>query len=136
MKKLLRLLPWLLVAMFAAEVVTVLLPKPDGRFHTREFGRLPVLLNGRVQPFDSVARNSLLQMRSTQDVPLEEVPSWQFWHHPEKLKPVDWLLEVMARPEQAGRRPIFLIHHPELLSELKLTDKGVEKSGLRYYTYE
>jgi cytochrome c-type biogenesis protein CcsB len=118
------------------EIVAVLMPKKDGEFHVRDFGRLPVLLNGRIQPFDSVARNSLLQIRSTGDVPLEEVPSWKFWHHPKKLKSTEWLLEVMARPEEADARPIFLIHLPELLGELKLEDKGVDKSGLRYYTFE
>jgi cytochrome c-type biogenesis protein CcsB len=136
MKKLLRILPWFFVALFAAEIVAVMMPKKDGEFHIREFGRLPVLLNGRIQPFDSVARNSLLQIRSTGDVPLEEVPSWKFWHHPKKLKSTEWLLEVMARPEDADTRPIFLIHHAEILGELKLEDKGVEKSGLRYYTFE
>jgi cytochrome c-type biogenesis protein CcsB len=134
MKPVLKILPWLFVALFGAEIVAVLAPKKDGEFHTREFGRLPVLMNGRIQPFDSVARNSLLQIRSTADVPLEEVPSWKFWHHPTKLKSTDWLLELMFRPEQADERPVFLIHHPELLSELNLQDKGVEKSGLRYYT--
>jgi ABC-type transport system involved in cytochrome c biogenesis permease subunit len=112
------------------------MPKKDGELHVREFGRLPVLMNGRVQPFDSVARNTLLQIRSTGDVPLEEVPSWKFWHHPKKLKSSEWLLEVLFKPEVADTRPIFLIHHPDLLSELKLADKGVEKSGLRYYTFE
>jgi cytochrome c-type biogenesis protein CcsB len=112
-----------------------MLPKKDGEYHVREFGRLPVLLNGRIQPFDSVARNSLLQIRSTGDLPLEIVPSWQFWHHPKKLKSTEWLLEVMTRPETADTRPVFLIHHAELLGELKLQDKGVEKSGLRYFTY-
>ncbi len=112
-----------------------MLPKKDGEYHVREFGRLPVLLNGRIQPFDSVARNALLQIRSTGDVPLEEVPSWEFWHHPKKLKSTEWLLEVMTRPEIADTRPIFLIHHAELLGELKLQDKGIDKSGLRYYTY-
>ena len=82
-----------------------------------------------------MARNALLQIRSTGDVPLEQVPSWKFWHHPKKLKSTEWLLEVMAQPELADTRPIFLIHHPELISELKLQDKGVEKSGLRYYTF-
>ena len=101
MKTLYRLLPWMFVALFATEIVAVLLPKKDGEFHVREFGRLPVLLNGRIQPFDSVAHNSLLQIRSTGDVPLELVPSWKFWHHPKKLKATEWLLEVMLRPEQA-----------------------------------
>ena len=135
MKLLLRLIPWFFVALFGAEIIAVMMPKKDGEYHVREFGRLPVLLSGRIQPFDSVARNSLLQIRSTGDVPLEEVPSWKFWHHPKKLKSTEWLLEVMTRPETANTRPIFLIHHAELLGELKLQDKGVEKSGLRYYTF-
>ena len=136
MKTLLKILPWGFVALFACEIVAVMMPKRDGLYHVREFGRLPVLLNGRIQPFDSMGRNSLLEIRSTGDVPLEEVPSWQFWHHPKKLKATEWLLEVMTRPEVADTRPIFLIHHPDLLGELKLQDKGVEKSGLRYYTFE
>jgi cytochrome c-type biogenesis protein CcsB len=135
MKLLFKLIPWLFVALFGAEIIAVMLPKPDEEYHVREFGRLPVLLNGRIQPFDSVARNCLLQIRSTGDVPLEVVPSWEFWHHPKKLKSSEWLLELMTRPEMADTRPIFLIHHAELLGELKLQDKGVEKSGLRYYTF-
>jgi cytochrome c-type biogenesis protein CcsB len=135
MKSLLKLVPWLFLALFATEVVAVMMPKKEGAFHVREFGRLPVLLNGRIQPFDSVARNSLLQIRSTGDLPLEIVPGWQFWHHPKKLKATEWLLEVMTRPEVADTRPIFLIHHAELLGELKLQDKGIEHSGLRYYTF-
>ncbi|HEY5909744.1 MAG TPA: cytochrome c biogenesis protein CcsA [Verrucomicrobiae bacterium] len=130
-----KLLPWCFVALFAAEIIAVMAPKKDKEYHVREFARLPVLLNGRIQPFDSVARNSLLQIRSTGDLPLEQVPSWKFWHHPKKLKATEWLLEVMTRPETADTRPAFLIHHSELLGELKLQDKGVEKSGLRYYTF-
>ena len=115
MNKFLKLLPWFFLALFATEIVAVLMPKKDGVMHVREFARLPVLLNGRVQPFDSVGRNSLLQIRSTSDVPLEEVPSWQFWHHAKKLKSTEWLLEVMCQPEHADERPIFLIHHPDLI---------------------
>ena len=135
MKFLLKLVPWCFLALFGCEIVAVMMPKKEGEYHVREFGRLPVLLNGRIQPFDSVARNSLLQIRSTGDVPLEQVPSWKFWHHPKKLKASEWLLEVIARPEAADTRPIFLIHHSDLLGELKLQDKGVEKSGLRYYSF-
>ncbi len=135
MKRLINLLPWFFVALFGIEIIAVMVPKKDGEFHTRDFGRLPAVMNGRVQPFDSVGRNTLLQIRSTGDVPLEEVPSWKFWHHPKKLRSSEWLLEVLFKSEVADTRPIFLIHHPELLSELNLQDKGVEKSGLRYYTF-
>ena len=135
MKLFWKALPWLLVALFGAEIVAMMAPKKDGEFHVRQFARLPVLLDGRIQPLDSVARNSLLQIRSTGDVPLEQVPSWKFWHHPKKLKATEWLLEVMTRPEEADDRPIFLIHHPDLISELKLEDTGIEKSSLRYYSF-
>ncbi|MCU0784725.1 MAG: cytochrome c biogenesis protein CcsA [Verrucomicrobia bacterium] len=135
MKSLFKILPWFFLALFGTEVLVVMLPKKDGEFHAREFGSLPVLLNGRIQPFDSVGRNALLQIRSTGDLPLEPVPSWQFWHHPKKLRSTGWLLEVFFKPQVADTRPIFLIHHPDLISGLKLGDKGVEKSGLRYYTF-
>ncbi|MGZ5546150.1 MAG: cytochrome c biogenesis protein, partial [Limisphaerales bacterium] len=132
----LKLLPWCFFALFAIEVIVVFGPKSDkAGFKTREFGALPVLLNGRIQPFDSVGLNSLRQIRSTSDVPLEEIPSWQFWHHAKKIKSTEWLMEVMFKSQAADERPIFLIHHPDLLAELKLGDTGVEKSGLRYYTF-
>ncbi len=136
MKALSKIIPWCAFALFAIEIIVVMLPKKDGELHTKEFGRLPVLMNGRIQPFDSVARNSLLQIRSTGDVPLEQVPSWKFWHHAKKLRSTEWLLEVFFKPELADTRPIFLIHHPDILSEFDLAEKGVEKSGLRYYTFE
>jgi cytochrome c-type biogenesis protein CcsB len=135
MKFLTRILPWALLALFLSEIIAVFVPKTDKDLHLSEFGRLPVLMNGRVQPFDSVGRNALLQIRSTASVPLEEVPLWKFWHHARKLKSTEWLLEMIAKPEQANERPAFLIHHPELLRTLELDEKGIEKSGLRYYTY-
>jgi cytochrome c-type biogenesis protein CcsB len=137
MNRILRILPWAVLALFATELIVMLtLPGKPGAYQVRDFGRLPVLLNGRVQPFDSVAVNSLLQIRSTGDVPLEEIPSWQFWHHPKKLKATEWLLELMTQPEVADTRPIFLIHLDDLLGEMKLDGKGVAKSGLHYYAFK
>jgi len=52
MKVLPKLFPWFLLALFGAEMVAVLLPRKDGEYHVNEFGRLPVQLSGRVQPFD------------------------------------------------------------------------------------
>lgn len=135
MKRGLRIVPWMVLAVFAAEVLVALRPRRDGEWWLHEFGRLPVLLNGRVQPLDSVGRNSLLQIRSTGEVPLAEVPRWQLWRHPPKLRATEWLAEVLFRPDLADSRPIFLIHHPELLTALNLHERGVERSGLRYYTY-
>ena len=128
-------IPWFILAIFAIEIVAILLPKQDKGLHYQEFGRLPVLLNGRVQPFDSVGRNALLQIRRTASVPLQEKKSYEFWRHPEKLKATQWLLEVMLKPELADTRPTFVIDHPDLINELGLRGKGIGKSGLFYFSF-
>lgn len=130
-----QIVPFALLAVFVAEVVAVVWPRPEGAFHMQAFGRLPVLCNGRLQPLDTVGRNALLQIRGTTSVPLGEKKSYQFWRHPPKLRATEWLLEVMASQAGADARPIFLIHHPELLDELELRGKGVEKSGLHYFAF-
>src|SRR5437867_11357727 len=107
-------LPWIPVIIFAAWIISTLRPKPDTSFHTREFGKIPVLLNGRVQPLDSVARNSLLQLRTRQTVALDQG---------NKLTATEWLLELMARPEVADERKVFRIDNLELLGMLKLSEK-------------
>lgn len=153
-------LPWLLTGLLALWVASAMRsPKERTAYQTAEFGRLPVLLNGRVQPLDSVALNALLQIRGNTSVPLEgnggngrtwgefselrekfagtmeERQWWQFSKHPKRLKPTPWLMEVAFKPELAHGRYIFLIHHPELISELRLQNGGVENSGLRYYAF-
>ena len=42
----------------------------------------------------------------------------------------------MMEPDVADKRFIFQINHPELLTELQLENVGVDKSGLRFYTFE
>ncbi|MBM3875310.1 MAG: cytochrome C biogenesis protein [Verrucomicrobia bacterium] len=151
-------IPWLLVGVFALELLAALRPKQDkpGTFAANEFGRLPVLLNGRVQPLDSVGRNALLVLRGTASVPLEgngangawgafdqlakdggmtERKWYQFGKHPRRLKPSAWILEVLCNPAVADTRHAFLVHHPDLLGQLSLQEKGVERSGLRFYTF-
>ena len=64
-------IPLILVIVMAGWVLSGLHQPPETGFHAREFGKLPVLMNGRFQPFDSVARNSLLQIRTKQSVVTE-----------------------------------------------------------------
>lgn len=109
-----RNLPWILLALGLLYVLFGLrpLPKPNG-FDLSEFGRLPVLSNGRVQPLDSVARNSLLQIRTRQTV---HVPGQG------AMPATEWLLEVFTQPHQADQRKIFRIDNGEVLSLLKLSE--------------
>ena len=65
-------IPLILVVVMAGWALSGLRQPPETGFNTRGFGKLPVLMNGRFQPFDSVARNSLLQIRTKQTVVTEE----------------------------------------------------------------
>jgi hypothetical protein len=56
-----RWIPPCLVGLAAILVATRLWPRQESSGFS-EFGRVPVLLDGRVQPIDSVARNALLAM--------------------------------------------------------------------------
>ncbi len=79
------------------------------------FARLPVLSNGRVQPLDSLARNTLLQIREKQSV--RTGPGEQ----PAKsLSAAEWLLEMFFQQELADTRPVFRILHTEIKGLLGL----------------
>jgi len=106
-----KFLPHLIVALFAAWMLSTLVPREKSEFELREFGKLPVLLNGRVQPMDSVGRNALRQLRNKQTVYLEDQRT---------LGATEWLLEVMAKPELADTRPVFRVDNDEVKSLLKL----------------
>jgi ABC-type transport system involved in cytochrome c biogenesis permease subunit len=109
-------IPWIVLTLVVMVLAYFSLPKPEGPFHTRDFGKLPVLMNGRFQPFDSVARNSLLQIRTKQTVYETDGGKAQ------TLSAMDWLLEVMMKPESADGRKVFRIDNNEVLALLKLPD--------------
>ncbi len=77
-----------------------------------EFGRLPIVFSGRVQPFDSLARNSLLQIRGKQSANYE--PWKGVFEKPQTASATEWLLEVMCQPSLAHTRKVFRIDHPDL----------------------
>jgi len=108
-----KFIPWILTGVLAAWLIASLHQPTETGFQTREFGKLPVLMDGRFQPFDSVARNSLLQIRTKQTVPLD---------NGQTMSATEWLLEVLMKPEQADDRKIFRIDNGEVLALLKLPE--------------
>jgi ABC-type transport system involved in cytochrome c biogenesis permease subunit len=115
-------IPWILVGLFGAWVISGVRPqKAVEGFNVAEFAKLPVLLNGRIQPFDSVARNSLLSMSGKSVVRTEDKKT---------LSPTEWLLEVMTRPDNADTRKIFRVQHPDLETML-----GTDEIGLKTYAF-
>ncbi len=156
--------PWVVLVIFTLlfAVKPIISPSKavEDSFDYHAFGKLPVLLGGRIKPMDSVARTSILQIAGQQKIALDgngpnkewgdlyELSQkgtgeglfhrkfYQFDKRPRKLHPTQWLMEVMMEPDVADKRFIFRMDHPELLSELQLEKVGVDKSGLRFYTFE
>ena len=85
--------------------------RPSTGLDFKNFGTLPVVSNGRVQPLDSLARNALLSIHGKQSIPGDEAPG----------SPVAWLAELNFDPALADTRKIFPIHHDDLLGLTKLT---------------
>jgi ABC-type transport system involved in cytochrome c biogenesis permease subunit len=82
-------------------------PRNPGAFDIVGFGRLPVLVNGRVKPLDTVARTTLLTLQGRQHVTTRDGRT---------LVPVEWLLGVLYRPALADSCQTFAIVHPEVLA--------------------
>jgi ABC-type transport system involved in cytochrome c biogenesis permease subunit len=123
MKKLTPWLPLILTAAFAAWFLGTLIPPSDTSFAFNEFGKLPVVFNGRLKPMDSLARNSLLEIREKQTLNTEP---WNDWN-PKIISANEWLANVMMNPAVADAWPAFRVDNPELITKLNLPERNVEQ---------
>ncbi len=100
-----RYLPHLLLAVGLLLTIAALRPtrERDG-FRRAEFGRLPVLVGGRVKPMDTLARTSLMAISGKQVVR----------NAGEKISALDWLMDAMMRPENSDRLPVFPVTNPDV----------------------
>ncbi len=121
-------LPLLITLLFAGWVVSSARPKKSEGFAIREFGQLPILNGGRRQPIDSLARNSLLQLRGKQTANLEP---WRSGG--QIISASEWLAELWMNPVLADSRPVFRIDHPDLKGLLGLPlEAGFESDGKHF----
>src|SRR5262245_38229415 len=96
----------LVLALWIASSIQVPADK-SGTFAANEFGRLPIVANGRVQPLDTFARNSLLQLREKQTANLEP---WKAWYEkPKMITATQWLMDMTLNPTVADTYPIIRI---------------------------
>ncbi|HTI99885.1 MAG TPA: hypothetical protein VL527_13470, partial [Dongiaceae bacterium] len=119
-----KFLPWIIVGAFTAWILVSLRPPQDqpGQMNLQEFGALPVISSGRFQPIDTLARNTLLQLRDKSSANLEPWSS-----HPQIISATAWLLATAITPDVADNYPVFRVDHPELISLLKLPEKNLEQ---------
>src|SRR5882672_1225987 len=108
-----RFLPLLVLVLGFGFVASKLRePAPATAFDLHAFGRLPVLVNGRIKPLDTVARTSLLVLQGRQRVSDPTVSE------PFVASPIEWLTQLLFDPAKADTYPTFRIsssESPELL---------------------
>src|SRR5262249_16917213 len=122
-----RYLPWVLAGLGAIYLMMVATPARDSEngMHLQEFANLPVVHDGRVKPFDTLARNTLMIISGRQSV---------IDNNGNEQPAIKWLLDVMtSRVSQASRdaserAKVFRIQNDQLLDLLGLAPR----SGFRY----
>jgi ABC-type transport system involved in cytochrome c biogenesis permease subunit len=118
-----RFLPVIVLILAAGWLASALRPQENsGAFDLVAFGRLPVLVNGRIKPLDTVARTSLLMLQGRQRVsdPTNPVPL--------VATPAEWLADVLFNPAKADDYPTFRLSatdSPELLTLMGLTEADI-----------
>ena len=129
MKKIKSWVPLIFTAACAAWFLSTLVPTPDTDFAFNEFGKVPLVFNGRLKPMDSLARNSLLEIREKQTLNLEP---WNDWN-PKIISANEWLINVMMNPAVADAWPVFRVDNPDLITLLKLPEgPGPQQDGKHY----
>ncbi len=92
---------------------------PAGEMQLYEFGKLPVVDQGRLKPLDALARDSL-QIISDRQTFVDE--------RGDRQSAIRWLLDLIARPGESDTHRTFRVEHPEVLDAMGLP----RRKGLRY----
>src|SRR5262249_48821286 len=96
--------------------------KPAARdINFATFGKIPVLVGGRVKPLDTVARNSLLIMRGRQELRLDSG---------KRLTAIQWLVDVLFNAPQADQYPVFVVQNGDVLGLF-----GWEQTDRKYFSF-
>jgi len=85
------------------------------------FGKIPVLVGGRVKPLDTVARNSLLIIHGKQTLRLA---------NEKQLSAMQWLSDTLFNGPIVDQYPVFVIQNAEVLGLF-----GWEQSDRKYFSF-
>jgi ABC-type transport system involved in cytochrome c biogenesis permease subunit len=133
MKKWLPLIITLLVAGWYAGKLRVPADK-DWAFN--DFGRIPVVVDGRHMPMDTLARTVLTLLRERQSANYE--PWKGGLEKPRLASATEWALEAMVSPAIADTRPVIRIDNPDLKGLFDLpqqADKAKQTDG-KHFSWE
>ncbi len=117
-------LPWVAVAVSIGWYLSNAIPPstPTNAPNYYAFGKLPLMYEGRIKPFDSLARNAL-----------RSLSGWQTFTDLEKntRSASQWFLDTVTNPDLADRYKVFRIENLELLSMF-----GLDKQNRLLYSFD
>jgi ABC-type transport system involved in cytochrome c biogenesis permease subunit len=126
-------LPLIITVVFAGWVISQAFPPKEEGFAVQEFAKLPILNGGRRQPIDSLARNTLLQLRGKQSANYEP---WKAWYqHPKIVSATEWFMEVLMNPSAGDTRPVFRIDNPDLKGLLGLPMEAGFETDAKHFSW-
>jgi ABC-type transport system involved in cytochrome c biogenesis permease subunit len=118
-----RYIPFIVLIVMAGWIAGNWIPpkaKPND-FDLAKFGKIPVLVGGRVKPLDTVGRNSLLIIHGKQELHLENGRT---------VAAIQWLTDVLFNAGVADQYPVFVVQNDEVLGLF-----GWEQSQRKYFSF-
>lgn len=120
-----------LVALFAFSAARPRSVKPN-EFNWRAVGTIPVLHEGRIKPFDTVARNTLQFLSNRASVSMPDPDASDFAKmigmDKKSFPATQWLIGVLAGDERMDNAPVFRIDAKEVVDLFDIT----QRDGHRY----
>jgi ABC-type transport system involved in cytochrome c biogenesis permease subunit len=95
--------------------------KSRGDFDLADFGKIPVLVGGRIKPLDTVARNSLLIIHTKQMLRLDDG---------RQINAIKWLADTLFNAPVADQYPAFVIQNADVLGLF-----GWQQSDRKYFSF-
>ncbi|MCH8043300.1 MAG: cytochrome c biogenesis protein CcsA [Planctomycetes bacterium] len=116
-----RWFPWGLALLAAGTFALLAIPPraSSDRMNIHEFGKLPVMYEGRMKPLDTLARNSMLIISGKQTFVDEKG---------KKQPAIRWLLDVVTDSPQVEKHKVFKVENLEVQKLLNVKPR----SGFRY----
>ncbi len=89
---------------------------PPSEMQIYEFGKLPLAYQGRIKPYDTVARNALQILSGRQEVIVLDEKG----RETSRLPAIRWFLDLISDAPDALNHPVFRIDNLDLLETLGL----------------
>jgi ABC-type transport system involved in cytochrome c biogenesis permease subunit len=118
-----RLFPFIVLALATVWVVSSFVPPRTAKdnFDLAHFGKIPVQVGGRIKPLDTVARNSLLIIRTKETLRLDDG---------REISATKWLADTLFNASVADEYPAFVIRNADVLGLF-----GWQQSERKYFSF-